>query len=185
MPRQSKARENLIGTAVQLFRTKGYNGVGLTELLAVSGAPKGSFYHHFPGGKEELGVAALSLSDRVIGDLIEACFAASSNEREAVERLAETIAALFEKSSYRAGCPITSIAIDAMPQSASLTTAGQAVLTNWNEIAVKHAMRWGRTQGEAQAFADRLTIALEGAWLVARIRQSKAPFSNVVSMTCD
>lgn len=185
MPRQSDARANLIGTAVHLFRTKGYNGVGLTELLTVSGAPKGSFYHHFPGGKEELGVAALVLSERVIGELIDACFASSTNQREAVERLTETIAALFEKSDYRAGCPIASIAIDAMPQSAPLTVAGRTVLTHWNEIVVSHTVRWGRSPSEALEFADRLTIALEGAWLVARIRQSKAPFASVVSMTCD
>lgn len=185
MPRTSNARENLISAAMRLFRTKGYNGVGLTELLTVSGAPKGSFYHHFPGGKEELGEAALEMSGRVIGTMIDECFAAAASERDAVNRLTAAIATHFEKSNYRAGCPVTSVAIDAMPQSYRLTASGQTVLADWNDKAVKHAMCWGRSKTSAQDFADRLAIALEGAWIIARIRQSSAPFQVVTNMICD
>ncbi|MFY8043743.1 MAG: TetR/AcrR family transcriptional regulator, partial [Rhodoferax sp.] len=45
---------------------KGYHGVGLTELLSAAQAPKGVLYHHFPGGKAELAVAAI---DAVVGQL--------------------------------------------------------------------------------------------------------------------
>ena len=52
MARPSDARSRLIRVASALFRQRGYDGVGLTEILEASGAPKGSFYHHFPEGKE-------------------------------------------------------------------------------------------------------------------------------------
>jgi TetR/AcrR family transcriptional regulator, lmrAB and yxaGH operons repressor len=50
----------MIRAAVKLFRRHGYDGVGLTEILTEAKAPKGSFYHHFPKGKEELGAAAVA-----------------------------------------------------------------------------------------------------------------------------
>ena len=184
MPRRSDARDKMIGTAVQLFRSRGYNGVGLTELLTVSQAPKGSFYHHFPDGKEELGVAAIDLSRRLIGDMIEHCFQRSANESEAVTRLARAVATLFENSGYTAGCPIMAIAADAMPQSARLTAAGEAALAQWNAIVVRHCMRYGRSAASAAQFADRLAVALEGAWMIARVRRSTSPFDLVTGMAC-
>jgi TetR/AcrR family transcriptional regulator, lmrAB and yxaGH operons repressor len=182
MPRSSNAREKMIKTAVRLFRAKGYNGVGLTELLATSGAPKGSFYHHFPEGKEELGVAALQMSGAMIGDLIDQCFSVANSEKEAVDSLTAAIARHFEKSGFRAGCPIASIALDAVPESVKLTIATKAVLQDWNGRAALHAVRWGRSEASAQDFADALAIALEGAWLVARVQQSSAPFAAVSRM---
>jgi TetR/AcrR family transcriptional regulator, lmrAB and yxaGH operons repressor len=185
MPRRSNARDQMIGTAVKLFRSKGYNGVGLTELLAVSQAPKGSFYHHFPDGKEELGEAAIDLSRRLTGALIEQAFARSISARDAVDHLAAALATLFEKSAFSAGCPIAAIAVDAMPQSARLTAAGQAALSDWAAIVVRHLARIGHSPDQAREFADRLAIALEGAWIVARVQQSAGPFALVASMTCD
>ena len=185
MPRRSNARDQMIGAAVKLFRSKGYHGVGLTELLTVSEAPKGSFYHHFPQGKEELGEAAIDLSRRLTGALIEQAFAQSTTARGAVTSLARALATLFEKSAYSAGCPIAAIAVDAMPRSARLTAAGQAALSDWAAIIVRYVADFGYGPDEARDFADRLAIALEGAWIVARIQQSAAPFALVASMTCD
>ncbi|WP_333696765.1 TetR/AcrR family transcriptional regulator, partial [Phaeobacter italicus] len=51
-------RDKLIRTASRLFRSKGYDGVGLKEILAAADLPKGSLYYHFPGGKVELADAA-------------------------------------------------------------------------------------------------------------------------------
>jgi TetR/AcrR family transcriptional regulator, lmrAB and yxaGH operons repressor len=172
----------MIQTAMQLFRAKGYNGVGLTELLAVSGAPKGSFYHHFPEGKEQLGVAALHMSGAMIGDLIDQCFSVANSEKEAVDSLTAAIASHFEKSGFRAGCPIASIALDAVPESEKLADATKAVLLDWNTRAALHAIRWGRSEASAREFADTLAIALEGAWMIARIQQSSAAFAMVSQM---
>ncbi|MDP1683903.1 TetR/AcrR family transcriptional regulator, partial [Hydrogenophaga sp.] len=52
-------RERLIAAMTDALRRRGLHGIGLTELLAQAGAPKGVLYHHFPGGKTELAVAAI------------------------------------------------------------------------------------------------------------------------------
>ena len=75
MPRASDARSRLIRVAAALFRQRGYDGIGLAEILQASGAPKGSFYHHFPGGKEQLAEACIAHAGEQVGALIDAAMA--------------------------------------------------------------------------------------------------------------
>ena len=49
----------MLEAATQLFRVQGLHATGLAEVLEKSGAPRGSLYHYFPGGKEQLAVEAL------------------------------------------------------------------------------------------------------------------------------
>ncbi len=48
-----------ITAAVKLFRMQGYTATGLSQILEESGAPKGSFYFHFPRGKTQLAEEAI------------------------------------------------------------------------------------------------------------------------------
>jgi AcrR family transcriptional regulator len=50
----SDSRNRMIQSAALLFREHGYSGTGFRDVIEHSGAPRGSIYHHFPGGKEEL-----------------------------------------------------------------------------------------------------------------------------------
>jgi AcrR family transcriptional regulator len=59
MPRKTDARPRAIATAARLFRIQGYTATGLTQILKESGAPKGSFYFHFPRGKAQLAEEAI------------------------------------------------------------------------------------------------------------------------------
>jgi TetR/AcrR family transcriptional regulator, lmrAB and yxaGH operons repressor len=65
MTTKKTSKELLIETASRLFRMRGYDGVGLSDILKESGIPKGSMYHHFPGGKEELAVAAIHFTKQM------------------------------------------------------------------------------------------------------------------------
>ena len=53
-------RERMIESAITLMRRSGYSGVGINEVLAESGAPKGSMYHYFPDGKRQVAAEALT-----------------------------------------------------------------------------------------------------------------------------
>jgi len=49
MSDEPSTRDRLVQAATRLFRQRGYDGTGLTEILTEAGVPKGSLYHHFPG----------------------------------------------------------------------------------------------------------------------------------------
>src|ERR1700749_1848727 len=58
VPRQSDAKQKLVQAARQRIRERGYNATALSDVLELSGAPRGSVYFHFPGGKTQLAMEA-------------------------------------------------------------------------------------------------------------------------------
>ena len=66
MPERGETRRRLVETTAQLLQRQGLNGTGVLEVLRESGAPRGSLYFHFPGGKEQLTVEAIDYSRSVI-----------------------------------------------------------------------------------------------------------------------
>ena len=53
-------RERLLQAALLLFRSNGYHGVGVSDILQGASLPKGSLYHHFPGGKDQIAVEVIA-----------------------------------------------------------------------------------------------------------------------------
>ena len=53
------SRERMVRSAAYLFRERGYSGTGFRDVIAHSGAPRGSIYHHFPDGKAQLAEEAV------------------------------------------------------------------------------------------------------------------------------
>lgn len=56
--RNSKARTHILDTAQRIVGVKGFVSVGLNEILATAGVPKGSFYYYF-ASKEDFGKVLL------------------------------------------------------------------------------------------------------------------------------
>lgn len=97
-------------SATELFQEHGYQGTGLNEILARSGAPRGSLYHHFPGGKTELGVAAIAAAGQAVSARLEAVFADAENHLGAVSGMYAFFREELETSGFRKGCPVAAVA---------------------------------------------------------------------------
>ena len=96
-------------SALALLRERGANGVTLDAVLAHSGAPRGSIYHHFPGGRDQLVVEAAAIGGDLVADILE------HNGGDPGAALNELVAfwkQLLHDSDYRAGCPVVALAID-------------------------------------------------------------------------
>ncbi len=180
MSSQSDTRGRLIRVASALFRQRGYDGVGLTEILEASKAPKGSFYYHFPGGKEELGEAAIRYAGAEVAKLIEGSSAAAKSFADGPRIFAKALADGFEQSGFREGCPITSIALATVPKIGAHASAVQEVFDLWRDRILGHARRFDVALAETDA--DRLLLLVEGAWIMARVRQSKQPLLESVEV---
>src|SRR4030081_3788169 len=111
--------ERMVASATELFRMHGYNGTGLRDVIAHSGAPRGSLYHHFPGGKAELGRAALALAGDFIGHGFRSAFEAG----DVVAGLALCLSqwtAYVEAGGFQAGCPVLAVAAESHPDAPDL-----------------------------------------------------------------
>src|SRR5439155_26126889 len=66
----TRTKDRLVEASSELFRRQGYTGTGVKQILAEASAPFGSLYHHFPGGKEELGAEAVRRSGRLYARVV-------------------------------------------------------------------------------------------------------------------
>jgi TetR/AcrR family transcriptional repressor of lmrAB and yxaGH operons len=170
-----KHRECLIVAAAGLFRRQGYAGTGLAEILAESGAPRGSLYHYFPDGKAGIAEAALREAGTRVAAVLHGVAGDSASPSDMVQRYAVLLAAWLEKSGFRDGCPVATVVLEAVPASPRLGAAGRDAFAAWSAAVAVMLERAGVPASRAADLADFTIACFQGALILARARQSTAP----------
>jgi len=176
---QRSSRDAFIDTTGRLLRRQGYAGTGLNEIVALSGAPKGSLYFHFPGGKEELAVAAMERTGEQLRAAIATVLSSSEDLGEALGRLLDALATGLERSGYRDGCPIATVALEAAADSDALRAAATGALDSWLHALEERLVAAGLDRRAAARRAALVLAAIEGGLILARTRQDLGPLQAV------
>lgn len=168
VPRPSPIRARMIETAARLFRREGYDGVGVARILEESGAPRGSLYHHFPGGKAEIAAEAAGWArDRML-EIIDASYGPAATATEGRARFATKIARLFEASGCRDACPLSVYLHARSSDGCDMAGLVHGAFEAWTGRVSEHLVRLGADeQATAARDARRLLVSLQGAWIVA------------------
>ena len=164
-------RNKLLRTSAILFRQKGYHGVGVSEILAASGVPRGSLYHHFPDGKQDLALAAATWAKDGMLDIIDDSFRSAPSYRDGATTLCFKIAKYFDLSGQWDGCPVSSILNDG-PENTTFRECIHDALESWIDRIAEHAERLEEASNTARSNAEMLMIGIQGAWALARARAS-------------
>jgi TetR/AcrR family transcriptional regulator, lmrAB and yxaGH operons repressor len=172
------ARENLLSAAIELFRARGYEGVGVAELLETSGAPRGSLYFHFPGGKEQIGLEVIARVGGAVTAQLHGLAARDIDLDAYIEAIFKTTAKTVKERDFDASCPIAAIAAEVGGKNPALSAAVRAVFEDWErEIAIAAETR-GLSAKNASEFASALVTTMEGAFVVSKSQRSVAPHVN-------
>ncbi len=164
-------REKLLRTSAILFRQKGYHGVGVSEILSASGVPRGSLYHHFPDGKQDLALAAAAWAKNGMLDIIDQSFENATSYRHGATTLCHKIAKYFDISGQWDGCPVSSILNDG-PGNETFRDSISDALESWIARIAEHGERLGEDPTTSRAKAEMLMIGIQGTWALARARAS-------------
>lgn len=183
MPRTTTARGDAITAAADLFRRQGYAATGLEEVLEVSGAPKGSFYHHFPGGKEQLALDALAYSGGRVRALVDHLAETAPTAGALVAAIAATQAANLRDSDYTLGCPVATVALELAGTSEEVATASSAAFDSWTEPLADRLRETGHGDAEAARLARWALAGLEGALLLARAARDATIVTDLAAIT--
>jgi TetR/AcrR family transcriptional repressor of lmrAB and yxaGH operons len=170
MPRPS--RDRLLDSAVDLLQRRGYHATGLNELLERSEAPRGSLYHYFPGGKEQIGAEAIARAGEQVAAAVAHLLRAKASVADAVEALAGLLAAGLEASDFERGCPVATTALEVTPGSEPIRAAVQASFESWLAPLRERLQAAGFDRLEAARRADLAIATLEGALVLARVRRN-------------
>jgi TetR/AcrR family transcriptional repressor of lmrAB and yxaGH operons len=175
MAKAADSKGKTIAAAVKLFRQQGFHGTALHDILAAGGSPRGSLYFHFPGGKEEIGEAALTIAGEAVRQGIAHAAETSENLEAFLTRVARSMAADLEKSDYKEGCPIATTALETSTQSEVLGNATRTAFRKWENEIKRGLERFGMRSEDADQAATTVLSQLEGALLLARTYRSPEP----------
>jgi TetR/AcrR family transcriptional regulator, lmrAB and yxaGH operons repressor len=178
---RSDSKARMITAARRLFRERGYLGTAFSDVLAESGAPRGSVYFHFPGGKEELGTEVAIAHG---ADTIAQINRAAARAGTAGELLAAFLGRARDHlvtTGYREGCAVAPIVVEVIPGSTELSrTVRRGFQDAIGALAARLAER-GVEADRADSLAATAIAGLEGALIVSRATQSTAPFDAMIA----
>lgn len=175
----STAREQIIEATCDLLEAQGYHATGLNQIVAESGAPKGSLYHYFPDGKEELAAIAIDLTSRSLAGRVQAVLALDDDPAEATRILAARIADAIEESGFRSGGPLTTVAMETATSSQRLNLACREAYQRLQAAFAAKLEAGGFSPQRADELAAFITAAFEGGIILSRTYHSGDPLRRV------
>jgi AcrR family transcriptional regulator len=177
-------RERMVVSAALLIRERGAHATAISDVLEHSGAPRGSAYHYFPGGRTQLLCEAVDFA----GDHVGAIIAGAEGGLELLDTLMDKYRRQLLDSDFRAGCPIVAVSVESgFERGGELDCArmvpvierAAAVFDRWNDLIAQRFVADGISTDQATELAVLATSAIEGAIVLARVRRDVAPLDLV------
>ena len=167
----------MLRSAAELLRERGAAGVTIDAVLARSGSPRGSVYHHFPEGRSQILREALQFA----GDEITAAIdqAAGGNGSALLHQFAGMWRDALTSSDYTAGSPVLAAAVGSGLDEQQLTQVAAEIFLRWRDASIEAFVREGFGRAEASALAHTTISALEGAVVLCRSTRSLQPLDDV------
>lgn len=156
-----------MSSAATLLRQRGYAATSTTDVLRLGGVTTGSLYHHFPGGKEDLAVAALQASAQAVRDALEAALSSAPSTAAALTHWLARLATALD-ADIRDGCPVAPTALESAHASDRLRAAAANAFDGWMTTISRSLAAEGWPAGQARNTAIAVLALVEGALLLSR-----------------
>ncbi len=134
-------------------------------------------YFHFPGGKDELVIAALEYSTNQVEKALQNHKRRSA--RESLECYVGYVADHIEKSQFWEGCPIATTALDVAHEIDEIGTACDKAYERLLTIVSDWLIQDGMSRKNAEETAFMFYSTLEGALLFSKASRSREPLDRV------
>lgn len=170
-------REAMVASAAALFRERGVAATSLRDVVDHAKAPRGSIYHHFPGGKAELADAATAMAGDFIGRLL-ADLMEKGDPAHAITRFVDYWKQSLTRHGFTDGCPVAAAAISPAETSEARARAGRA-FGRWQEQITQALTARGIAPDLAADRAGLAVAAIEGALILSRAQSSTEPLDRV------
>ncbi|HMA32168.1 MAG TPA: TetR family transcriptional regulator C-terminal domain-containing protein [Casimicrobiaceae bacterium] len=174
MSHGSGSRERMIEATISLLRGSGFTGAGINEIVRASAAPKGSVYHHFPGGKLQIAGEALAVYTRRVMTFIDQALSARRRPGDKLKSLFDALATRIEESDFRKSCAVGTVSLDLDEDLEALRGILAAALADWTALIASHF-----DLGDARrtrSFAGLVLTTIEGAYVRSRAERTSRPF---------
>ncbi len=173
------SRTRMVRSAAALIRTRGASATSFSEVLAESGSPRGSIYHHFPNGKEQLEADAIRwTSDRVLAHQRECPATTAAGVLDCfIDMWRQVVVA----SQGAAGCVVAGVAIDTAAGESGLIDVVRETFRSWRGLLALQLEAVGVPPGRAQPIALATVAGMEGALILCRAEGGPGPLETVAT----
>jgi len=178
-PKRPPARERILAASLEQMRRNGYAGTGVKAILVAAAAPFGSLYHHFPGGKEEVGAETIRRGGVAYRELVEAFYVDGADLGDVTQAFFDEAAAFVESTGFVDACPIATIAGEIAATSDTMRQAADEAFESWLRVMERQFVATGIDVGRARELSVELFCAIEGAFLLARTSHDAEPIRTV------
>lgn len=175
------SRDRLIAAMSDFLQRRGLHGVGVSEILAAAEAPKGVLYHHFPGGKTELAVAAIHTAAARIKTDLAALAAAAPTPAALLSAWFRNAEKRLEKSGFERGCPLATVALESTPEDRALRDALREAFDDLKHFLGDVLVAADIPPERAPSLAALIVAAYEGALIQSRVSSSTQAVADVAA----
>src|SRR4051812_8893579 len=170
-------RTRILDATARLLRQRGYHGTSLNDILAASGAPRGSLYFHFPGGKDQLVIEVTRASVADVAERLRDTLAA--NPGEAIHKIFEATVRMLEENDFALGCPVAPVVLDGTTEVPELIEVGRSAFRQWIGLFQESFTKAGIPDGRARSLALLVEASLEGLMVIARATRDSSAMMEV------
>jgi TetR/AcrR family transcriptional regulator, lmrAB and yxaGH operons repressor len=175
------SRERMVRSAASLIAARGVSATSFSDVLADSGAPRGSIYHHFPEGKRQLAEDAVRwTSERVLAHQ-RACGAAATTAAGVLECFIGMWRRVVAASDGSSGCAVAGVALDTPDGEDGLMEVVRATFRSWIALLAQQLEAVGVPADRATPIARATLAGLEGALILCRAEGDGAPLEAVAA----
>lgn len=161
-------RERIVSASADLMCRQGYEATRVKAIVTAAGAPFGSLYHFFPGGKEQLGAETIRWSGARYGELLPAVLSTAPDLVTGVRAFFAGAAEHLVDTDYADACPIATVALEVSSHSEVLRQACADVFDDWIAEGCRQFVDGGIPDADARRLVIELIAALEGAFILCR-----------------
>ncbi|MFI9808495.1 TetR/AcrR family transcriptional regulator [Streptomyces sp. NPDC052301] len=170
-----ETRRRILHAGTELFRRSGYTGTGMKQIAQAAGAPFGSIYHFFPGGKAQLGEEVIRTSGAVYLGLISALMTPYEDRVAATADAFAAAAGTLAEVDFADPCPIATVAMEVASTDETLRQATSEVFDSWIDHLAAYYAEGGVPGSAARETASSVVALLEGAFMLGRAARSAEP----------
>lgn len=175
-----KHRDKIVRAAALLFRRKGYAATGMNDIVALSGAPKGSVYHYFPEGKEQIAIETIQYASGLVAKTLIELSEAHAAPSDMVRAYGKLLRGWLAKSEYQDGCPITTTLLELSASSEPVAQAGRNAFSSWKNVYQEKLLGSGVPEARAASLASMAVTSFQGALILTKVERSSQPIVDVV-----
>lgn len=167
-------RSDVVPLLAEVFREYGFEGASLAVIGERTGLGKGSLYHFFPGGKEEMATAVLLEIDHWFEAEVYRPLREASDPRAAIDGMTRAVDGYFR--SGRRICLVGAFALDNVRD--RFATAVKGYFAQWRSALASALEKAGCAPDQARSLSEETVIAIQGALVLSRALDDPSVFSR-------